>query len=130
MQKLNITYSSIPIPTKIIFPILEECELDNNTNYNLIMDFSNMIHLKKLSCHLSDFLNINLKISKLEIIKIFSEISLMEDEKKMLEKLIKINTLKEIEITLQKIKNNEISQIKGENFSLKNFLLIGKIKMI
>ena len=122
MKKLDISYSSMTIPKKKInFPSLEECELDNNNNF--IIDFSNMINLKKLSCYLSDFLNLNSKISKLEIIKITPELSSVEDEKKMLEKLISIKTLKEIEITLQKIKINEISKIKGENISLKRLLI-------
>ena len=94
-----------------------------NLEYSKIFDFSIIKKIKILTIEVIDFLHLNNNIL-LEKIIIYSirEID-KETEKKMMEKLISIKTLKDITFSLKMIEDNEILQIKGENNSVINLKL-------
>ena len=112
----------------IKFPMLEECILQDQLLhseqiYNEIIDFSSLQKLKYLECEKADF--IYLKDSILEKVILYSKnkdefykSNEYEIEKKTIEKLISINTLKSIYIILKKIDDCEIAKIKGKNNSV------------
>ena len=125
MNKLIIFKSLISKPKSLIkFPNLEECSLTNkkNQNFNTIIDFSSLKNLKNIECEKSDF--IYLDNTLLEEIKLNSKINnTIEIEKKVIEKLINIKTLKNVDFILSEINNEQISQIKGENLSVINLII-------
>ena len=94
-----------------------------NLEYSKIFDFSIIKKIKILTIEVIDFLHLNNNIL-LEKIIIYSirEID-KETEKKMIEKLISIKTLKDITFSLKMIEDKEILQIKGENNSVINLKL-------
>ena len=109
--------------TLLRFPELEECVLQNVMNnikqkYNSIIDFSSMEKLKHLTSESGDFINI--KNTKLEGITLYSYNVSGEDERIMLEKIISIRTLKDVNIEIKEIGENEILTIPGENTSVVN----------
>ena len=103
-------------------PELEECILQNVMNikqkYNNIIDFSSLEKIKKLTAETSDFINI--KNTLLESVSLYSYNISEETEKLMIEKLISIKTLKDINIEIKEIGDNEILNIHGENNSVIN----------
>ena len=91
--------------------ILEDIESDYN------IDYSSLKKLKKLTISIEDFLKLGELF--LESISIYSDKGVTyEEEKKMIEKLLLIKTLKSISIDLRRIDDNEISQIIGVNTSV------------
>ena len=90
--------------------------LENVESYYNI-DYSSLQKLKKLTISIEDFLKLGELF--LESISIFSDKGVTyEEEKKMIEKLLLIKTLKSISIDLRRIDDNEISQIIGVNTSV------------
>ena len=113
---------------RLKMPELEECILQDEFHlseqlYNEIIDFSSLKKLKILEAEKYDFIYLN--DSLLKKVKLFSKNSFYsknekEIELKVIEKLINIGTLKEIYIILRQINNNDISNIKGVNHSVKD----------
>lgn len=109
--------------TLLKFPELEKCILQNVMNnikqkYNDIIDFSSMEKVKYLTAESGDFINI--KKTQLEDITLYSYNISEEDERIMLEKIISIKTLKDVNIEIKEIGDNEILNIPGENTSVVN----------
>ena len=106
-------------------PNLEKLEFYSNKigNINLnniipLFDFSNIKKLKVFSGDINDFLN--LEICNFEKLSIMSnKDSDLQTEKKAIEKILLINSLKELKIKLNYLDDNIISQIYGENYSIK-----------
>ena len=127
--KLQILYlldCSIENPKSLLkFPELEVCLLQNVSNnkrkYNYIIDFSSLEKVKNLTAETGDFINI--KNNTLENVTLYSYNVSCEDEKIMLEKLISIKTLKDVNIELKEIGENEILNIQGENTSVVNLYI-------
>ena len=118
------TSLSPPVEQKslIKFPALEELILDNFypvfEKYKSIIDFNSIKKLKKLSVNISDFNDLNIEyIEKVRIVACRKMLS-MDNEKKMLEKIISIKKLNEIDIPLKNIDDTELSEIKEVNNSL------------
>ena len=108
---------------------VEECILQDefhstNQLFNEIIDFSYLNKLKVLKAEKYDF--IYLKDSQLEKVSLYSNKNYYElkneikIEKEMISKLINIKTLKTIDLILREINNDIISQIDGENYSVKD----------
>ena len=136
--KKFILYKCDIIKSNILLkmPKVEECILQDEFNqsnqlYNEIIDFSSLNKLKHLEAEKYDF--IYLKDTLLEKVKLYSKNNFYrtnEDiiEKKMIELLINIKTLKKIDFTLRTLNNNEISKIDGENYSVKDISVNWKTK--
>ena len=98
------------------FPELEDCILSNYDNYSII-DFSSLAKLKYLKAEINDFINLgNVYLESLAL-NSNSDISI-EKEKKMLEKICLIKSLKKINIELCKINNNELVDFHSENYTV------------
>ena len=109
--------------TLLKFPELEECVLqnamiNNKQKYIGIIDFSSMEKIKHLTAETGDFINI--KNTNLEGVTLYSYNVSGEDEKTMLEKILSIKTLKDVNIEIKEIGENEILTIRGENTSVVN----------
>ena len=117
-------------------PKVEECILQDEYNqsnqlYNEIIDFSSLNRLKILEAEKYGFIYI--KDTLLEKVKLYSKNDFYKNnediiEKKMIEILINIKTLKKIDFTLRVINNDEISKIDGENYSVKDMCVNWKSK--
>ena len=91
--------------------------------YSKIFDFSKIKKIKILTIEAFDFIHLNNGIL-LEKVTIYSSREIEKEiEKKMIEKLISIKTLKDITFSLKIIEDNEILQIKDENNSVTNLKL-------
>ena len=98
-----------------------EDENGDNENDNLF-DFESLKKLKFLNITISDFSNyIN---SPLESVEICDTSHSKEEEKKMIENILSIKTLKIAKILLDKINADEIKEIKGESKSVEELKLI------
>lgn len=117
MVDLNLIKSSISKSESLIkFPNLKTCVLSNQ-NFNSIFDFQSLEKLKYIECEKSDFLF--LEKTSLEAVTLKSKINnSVEIEKKVIEKLINITTLKDIHLYLSEINYEQLSEIKGENLSV------------
>ena len=115
-----------PYQQKILkFPNLENCEFyfpsykNNTIIYNSVIDFSSMKKLKVLKADPYDFLSIgnNILLEDLSLISLslYNDIKI---EKKIIEKIIIMKSLKKINISLNKIENNDISNIEDLNTSI------------
>ena len=120
LKELILRYSEIiKQNTKFKFPQIEVLKIsDVNSNiYSLMFDFENMkkIRILKARCievnHIGDNLLENIEI----------EYGPLNSERKVLEKLLTIKTLKEISFEIKYLNNNEIQKIKGKNTSVNNF---------
>jgi len=99
----------------------EDEDENNEKNYDLF-DFESLKKLKVLKIDISDFENY--KNSPLESVEICAVgCNFNEDEKKMLENLFSIKTLKIVEIQLDEISSDEIKEIEGENKSVEELRL-------
>ena len=125
-KELFLRYSKIiKQNTKFKFPQIEVLKItDIKSNiYSLMFDFENMkkIRILKAWCiqanHIGDNLLENIEI-KFDILNSETTIEL---ERKVLEKLLTIKTLKEISFEIKYLNNNEIQKIKGKNTSVNNF---------
>jgi hypothetical protein len=134
---LNLTKLSfvdfMPIQQTILkFPKLEQCELfkffyDKNIfNYNSIFDISTMINLKTLKAEACDILSLDSNIS-LQNLDVYSkDNNNIETEKKVIEKIISIKSLKEVNLLLKKFDYNDFSDIEGTNNSIAIIKIISK----
>ena len=133
LNKLIILECKIPIPNNLIkFPKLETCILQdkeqrNKQIFNSIFDFSSLKNLKILEAEICDFLHIN-NSDYLEKVTLFSNNICKEEEgyiieRKMIEKLISIKSLKYINFPLNEIKLEEIEKVNDENFFVKDMTI-------
>ena len=113
------------------FKNLENCELinyRNNQNFNKIIDFSELINLKNLTCLPHDFifLTVNSLVENINLIGIGEDTS--EDiEKKTLEKIFKLSHLTDIKFCLtNNINFEEIIEEDEKNKSIKNMHIMLK----
>ena len=105
---------------------LEKCELlnyRNDQNFNSIIDFSSLSNLKSLKCEPMDFIHLT-EASILENVNLntLSE-SPFDIEKKMIEKIIKLEELKEVNFCIYSTNIASLSDIKNKNISLQNMTL-------
>ena len=126
IKKISLLNSYIVNQNSLLkFPNIEIFKLSENNfrqKYSSIIDFKSFKNLKFMKGELCDF--INLENTLLKKVNLYSNIDCSyEIEKKMIEKLILINTLKSIKFEFNKINDEEISKIKGENRYV-NFLRI------
>ena len=106
------------------FPKLKTCILKGYAykDYNII-DFSKLINLEYFEGTKRYFLL--LEKCKLEKIKLnYDENNSYELEKNVIKKLIEIKTLKSVNIELEYINDDDMTQIQGENNSLKDLKII------
>ena len=90
----------------------------NNVNIEKIFDLTSCKKLKYLNIDKERFLSIeSLKLEKVGLFSYNEKIS-KESEIRILKKLISLTTLKEVEIQLDSICDNDISTIKDENYSV------------
>jgi len=132
LKELHIIKSDISyINSPLKFPNLEKCifylylEDDNiKTSYNYMarlnasIDFSSFRNIKVLNVEADDFLK--LKNNTLESLSLVSNDNdnSKEKEKRILEKIISMKSLKELKISLKLLNDNDISEIQGENPSV------------
>ena len=119
--------------TLLKFPNLEKCKFylylkDNNIGndiqrYNSTINFHSFNNLKVLNSEADDFLS--LKNSSLENISVLSNDigNSKEKEKKILEKIISMKSLKEVALSLKLLNDNDISMIQGENTFIEKFTI-------
>ena len=90
----------------------------NNVNIEKIFDLTSCKKLKYLDIDKAKFLSIeSLKLEKVGLFSYNEKIS-KESEIRILKKLISLTTLKEVEIQLDSICDDDISTIKDENYSV------------
>ena len=132
LKELHIIKSNILcINSPLKFPNLEKCIFylylkDDNikTSYNYMarlnasIDFSSLNNLKVLNAEADDFLK--LKNNTLESLTVMSndKDNSKEKEKRIIEKIISMKSLKEVIISLKLLDDNDISKIPGENSSV------------
>ena len=132
LKELHIIKSDILcINSPLKFPNLEKCIFylylkDNNikTSYNYMarlnasIDFSSLNNLKVLNAEADDFLK--LKNNTLESLAVMSndKDNSKEKEKRIIEKIISMKSLKEVSISLKLLDDNDISKIPGQNSSV------------
>ena len=120
LKELNLFESYFELPNLLFkLPELEilKCEYIN-TEILSKFDFSTVKKLIILNIDLESFIKFE-HLSFLENVIIYTENPFsIDDETKMIQKLIKIDTLKSFNINLCKISDEEISNIQGENKSV------------
>ena len=122
LTKLIIDDCSIIKPISlIIFPYLEDLELENitynNQAFNSIIDFSQLKLLKRLKSEAYDF--IYLENDVLENLSLKLNVnSCIELERKMFEKILLLQSLQYISFEINKIDDYELSKFDGENNSI------------
>ena len=99
-------------------PQLEDFSLNSPISHlGSIFDYESFIKLKRITAPSNDF--INLQNTSLEYAKIRTDNkSSVEIEKKMLQKIILIKTLKDIDFGISYINNKDILTIPGTNNSI------------
>ena len=101
-----------------------EDEFEGNEKSNNLIDFGSLKKLKELIVNISNFGNfINSPLESVEIYEDRYSSSDKENEKKMIENILTIKTLKKVEIKLDKISSDEILEIEGENNSVEELRL-------
>ena len=115
----------MPIQQTILkFPKLEQCEFcqffsnENHFNYNSIFDMSTMNNLKILKAEACDFLSLDNNALIQKLYAFSNDNNNIETEKKVIEKIISMKSLKEVNLILQKLDYNDISDIEGTNNSV------------
>ena len=106
------------------FPNLKKCVFNFEKfyiNYNLIFDFITMKNLKVLKSESEDFLKLRNNITLEDLTVISNHNNSIEIEKKIIEKIISMKSLKIVNILLNKIGYNDISLIDGLNNSITSF---------
>ena len=122
LKQLIIENCSIIKPKfPIIFPELEECGLEDisyiNQNYNPIIDFKHLKKLKKLNSPVINFINLESNILADVSLTLGGDRSL-ENEKKMLIKILSIKSLKNVKFEIIKITDDELCKIYDVNESI------------
>ena len=114
----------------INFPSLKNCLLyyKEDKNYSSVINFKSIKNLKNLRVSTVDFINLddNISLENIKIIQTKDNSNDYEINKKMFEKLISINNLKNIELKLDIL--NEIGD-KFNKFIIKNYN-INKINIL
>ena len=114
-----------PIQEKQLkFPNLKKCEFCFEKfyiNYNLIFDFTTMKNLRVLKSESEDFLKLGSNILLEDLTVISNYNNNIEIEKKIIEKIISMKSLKKVNVSLNKISYNDISNINGLNNSISSF---------
>ena len=108
----------------LTFPKVEKFTLTGD--YPEEIDFTSFKNLKKFCGNSKILLNLNspsLEIVECLIVEKNEDVSLSSTEKKIIEKYISFKNLKEIDLKLEEIDLKTISQIQGENNSLKKMSL-------
>ena len=134
LKELYIIKSKIENRTGSLFkfPNLEKCKFylyleDSNQKdedrFNSKIDFSTMSNLKVLNCEANDFLM--LKNTSLENLTVLSNDidNSKEKEKRILEKIISMKSLKELTLSLKLLDENDISGINGINTSVEKLVI-------
>jgi len=93
------------------FPEVEDCKICDCEN--LMIDYENFGKIKNLNIDAYYFININ--SASLEKVKVNARNNTAEIERKMIEKFILSNSLKEITFIITRLDPNVISKIKGIN---------------
>ena len=134
LKELYIIKSKIENRTGSLFkfPNLEKCKFylyleDNNQKdedrFNSKIDFSTMSNLKVLNCEANDFLM--LKNTSLENLTLLSNDidNRKKKEKRIIEKIISMKSLKELTLSLKLLDENDISGINGINTSVEKLVI-------
>ena len=121
LKRLKLVDCSIEKPKNPIkLPVLKELEikyLKDQKSYNII-DYSSMTKLKYIKINIMDIIYIS--NSPLEDIYLFSSYNIPYDlEKKIINKIFSIKTIKNINFPIIRMNTEEISKIINENKSLK-----------
>ena len=134
----NLTFNNCILNNRekplIKLPLLERCSLivfyglDSSRQYNELIDFNSLKKLKYFEGEQHYFLLLkNKSLEKVKLISAYESIningilqSVNEIEKRVIEKINSIETLKEIKIQLNKISNSDIAKIEGDNTSVEN----------
>ena len=114
------------------FPNLEKCKFylyleddwqKDEDSFNSIIDFSILRNLKVLNCEANDFLM--LKNTSLESLTVLSNDidNSKEKEKRIIEKIISMKSLKELTLSLKLLDENDISGINGINTSVEKLVI-------
>ena len=106
------------------FPNLKKCEFnfeENYINYNLIFDFTTMKNLKVLKSENDDFLKLGKDILLEDLTVISNRNNNIEIEINVIKKIISMKSLKKVNVSLNKLGNKEISNIKDLNESITKF---------
>ena len=125
LKILKLRRSLIIADIPLYLPNLEEIELsdDSDIYYVSKIDFKSLINLKKFSGHANYF--ILLKDIFLEEVEFLADIeNNAEKEKEVIEKLIRIKTLKNIQFNFSSGLNDDLMlSIKGENYSVTSIFI-------
>ena len=120
---ISYIYSPLKFPNLEKFQTYDYLDDDNfKGSYNLIetynssIDFTSLSNLKILKVEADDFLK--LENNTLESLTIVSNDVNEIKEKKIMEKIISMKSLKEVSISLKIINNDNINEIQGENPSI------------
>ena len=105
------------------FPELKKLYLYDNRNFNI--DSSSLSNLKYLESDTNSFLNLDNTILIEELI-LKNNSNSGETEKKIIQKIFLMKSLKYIAFEFDKIKINEICQLKGENNSVNSLTIFWK----
>ena len=122
---INTNEYLLKIPNVKFISFLSDVE---ETNMDLVFDFSSIQNLKTLICNKYEFLKINhINNSSLETVFINSTKNISNDiEKQVIEKLLSLKKLKRVLYGLSSYTNEEILKIKGENLSVEKLSLMHK----
>ena len=110
--------------SQLKFPNLKKCVFNFEKfyiNFNLIFDFNTMQNLKVLKSESEDFLKLRNNMALEDLTVISNHNNSIEIEKKIIEKIISMKSLKIVNILLNKIGYNDISHIDGLNNSITSF---------
>ena len=114
---LELEDTKLKINTMLKLPKLKEIiiHVNNEVDYNKVIDFSSLNNLKYFKGHHIYFFN--LKDTLLESVHIY-RVNDCLTIKDILQKLISIRTLKEFNIHFKEIKHEDILKLEGENLSV------------
>ena len=133
--KGSIIYNNSPNPL-IKMPMLEIFETHTkkafehytykklfNENFRQIIDFSSFKNLKYFAGELMDFLRLgNIPLEKASIYINDKNVN-KENEKKMIKKIFELNALKEVRFIINKISDDEIGEIEGNNNNVNKIII-------
>ena len=124
LKDLFLSNCTIFKPKSLLeMPELEICQLDLEIEANNIFNFTSLKNLKKLTCKNSEFLQLNHSLLEYIDLNENNKPIKIEIERETIIKLCTIKTLKEINLNLKIINNEEISKIEGENKSVEKLYI-------
>ena len=125
IKYLSLINSLLPQQVNLLkFQNLETFILYSKNNekdrqeYNLIIDFSSLVNLLYLECEIFDFIHLENNEKLKELIIHSDEYNTQENEKKLIEKIVSLITLKSIKFYIKQIGDKEISEIQGVNYTV------------